>query len=285
MAQSTPLSNTIRVAQATDREIRRALRDAAQEAERLIRNMDPTSLRATQLDLARLQVELWAEIEEATRAGVADAFMASARWQAAFDAALMRAAGAIVPSGWRAALIASSEQGLNNYLSRRQLGMTLSRRVYRNRALQRGAVDRVINNGLLLGRTPREIAAEVRGFIDPHTPGGTSYAALRLGRTEVVNAYHNSAVNRYQSTPWIERVKWNLSGSHGKPDICNEYAAQSWGRGWPAGMYPVDEVPSKPHPQCLCYATPVSPSLDAFARAYKRGDFDAYISAQLRKVA
>jgi hypothetical protein len=175
----------------TDRELRKLLRDAAQEAERLIRGMEPGSLRATQIELARLQVELWADIEDSIRDGVADAQVRAARLQAIIDNSML----AKVPAGmsrtaWRASLEATARSGVDAYLARRHNNFTLSQRVYRNRALSRGYVERVINNGLLLGKSPAEIAKDVRQFISPNTPGGTSYAAMRLGRTEVVNAYH-----------------------------------------------------------------------------------------------
>lgn len=123
----------------------------------------------------------------------------------------------------------------------------LSRRVYRNADLLSGRVERSIRASIIQGDSAREIAKEVRQFINPSTPGGVSYAAMRLGRTELNNAFHERQVRGAENRPWVKKIIWNLSGSHPKQDICNVLAQ--------AGPYLPQEVPDKPHPQCFCYMT------------------------------
>jgi hypothetical protein len=283
MTSADPLRNQVRVMRASDTELRKALRDAAREADRILRalgdDMRPgAQVTRTRMELARLNTEMWLTINDDIRDGIGVAFDESSRWQAKFDKVLFDAIKLDIPN-WSDSLVASSRQGLPNYLARKHDGYTLSQRVYRNSALSKGYVDRAINNALLLGKTPRQLADDVRKYISPDTPGGASYSAMRLGRTEVVNAYHRNAVTRYQQTPWIDKVKWNLSGSHPRPDECNEYAESGDLRG--AGVWSADNVPAKPHPQCLCYVTPIQPSLDEFVNRYKSGEFDEYIDSQI----
>lgn len=281
MALNSPLEDIIRTVGLTDVEIRRVTRDAAAEARRMIASMpDGPSIRKAQLDLARLQAEMWGSIGDATRVGIGDAFDASAAWQARWDHDFLKLAG-ISGTHWQQSMLATSRQGIESYIGRKHNTMTLSDRVYRNRAMSRGYVDRAINNGLLLGKSVKEIADDVYKYISPTAPGGAAYSAHRLARTEVTNAYHESSKARYRQTPWIEQVQWNVSGSHPRPDVCDEYAEDVRGPGWDAGVYKVNEVPEKPHPQCLCYITPVQMDLDKYAKNFKAGKYDDYIDQQM----
>lgn len=285
MTSADPLRNIVNVVQVTDSELRKVMRDAAKDAEQILLSLGDdlrpgAALRRARTELASLNTELWLNANDSVRSGVGHGFDEASAWQARWDRALFEAINVAIPN-WEASLTASTRQGLPNYLARRQNGYTLSQRVYINRALSRGAVDQIINNALILGKTPRQLAKEVRRYISPDVPGGVSYSAMRLGRTEVVNAYHRASANRYAETPWVDTVVWNLSGSHGKPDTCNEYADDVQIPNGNAGEWPASEVPDKPHPQCLCYTTPVSPSLDDFARRYKTGEFDDYLDAQM----
>jgi hypothetical protein len=168
---------------------------------------------------------------------------------------------------------------VQSLISRKENGITLSDKVYRNKALSQGYVDRAINNGLLLGKSAAEIAKDVIGYIDPNVRGGASYAAMRLGRSEVLNAYHTTAINRYKANPWVEKVKWNLSGSHPRPDECNEYADSVHIKNGKAGEFFPEDIPAKPHPNCLCYIEPVVMDLDTFAKNFKSGKFDDYVES------
>ena len=180
-------------------------------------------------------------------------------------------------------MIATAKTGVDSLISRKVNGISLSQKVYNNQALSKGIIDKTINNGLALGMNARDIAKSVVGFIDPQTPGGASYAAMRLGRTEVANAFHTTAVRRYQQTPWINVVKWSLSGSHpaGLVDDCNDYAEGVHFKGGEPGEFLTMEVPGKPHPQCLCYVEPVVIDLDTYVKNFKAGEYDDYINGQL----
>jgi len=169
-----------------------------------------------------------------------------------------RAADALVAS-----LRAAGASGLKSDAARR--ARALSRRVYSNRALDDGRIVDIIRQGLIQNLSAKELAAKVYRYVSPTAPGGSSYSAMRLARTEINNAFHErqkEGANR----PGVKAVKWNLSGSHKVPDECNVFAAHE--------PYDPDEVPDKPHPNCFCYLTYVMMSSDDFKKALERGDFD-----------
>lgn len=148
----------------------------------------------------------------------------------------------------------------------------LSARVYDNFALTSGQVEQAIRAGIVQGLSARELARSVYQYISPTTPGGASYAAMRLARTELNNAFHEQQ-KKTGLRPGVNAVVWNLSGSHPKPDECNQFAGQDRD-GLGAGKYKPDNVPDKPHPQCLCYLTYDTMTPEQWAEAFKQGKFD-----------
>ena len=271
----------------TDVELRHALRNADAEANRILATLDGdlsrgAQLRRAQVAMAQSQLGLWKTVEQATRVGIGDAFDASATWMTAYNQQLFGAATGVAPSHLLASQLATSRAGLQTYLARATSDKHgLSQSVYRNSQVSHGIIENMINNALLLGKSPAELAKDVSKYINPDVPGGVSYAASRLARTEIVNAYHHAARQNYIDQPWVKRVKWTLSGSHPKPDECNQYAENVHFRGGQAGEYKPEDVPAKPHPMCLCYITPVSGDLDDFQREFDNGDYDDEIDRLL----
>lgn len=278
MAVPEGLHRQILPIQFTDAEIKRLLQNATADAASIMSSA--SSLRSAQIQLAKMNVELWANVESAVKVGIGDAVWNAKEMGALFDEKLFEAAG-MSSTYWRASMMETAKQGVDSLISRKQNGITLSSKVYKGEALSKGLVSDAINNGLLLGKSAREIAKDVTKFINPDVPGGVSYAAMRLGRSEVQNAFHTTNLNDYKEKPWIEKVRWFLSGSHSRPDQCNEYAsAQNFASG-PAGIYWPDDVPGKPHPNCLCYIEPVMMDLDKYVKQFKQGKFDSYIEDQM----
>lgn len=150
----------------------------------------------------------------------------------------------------------------------------LSDRVYKNGVLANGQVDQVIRQGLIQGLSAKELSRDVYRFISPSTPGGVSYAASRLARTEINNAFHEQQIEMGATSPGVEATVWNLSGSHKKPDECNKFATADDHR-LGAGSYPARSVPSKPHPHCFCFLTYKTMPPEQFAAALQRGHFNS----------
>lgn len=271
----------LKVQRLTDRELNKILRETAREANRFIAglsNAPSSAVRAAQVRLAQQQVQMWAQVQGSIRKGAGNAGEAAAELMAQFDKPYLRSIG-IDPAAWERAQVATARRGVLNYLARGIDGIPLSERVYRNGVLASGKIDSIVNSGLLLGKSAKEIAQAVAKFISPTTPGGASYAAMRLGRTELNNAFHRLSVEKYSATPWVDVVKWSLSSSHPKPDECDELAGDSHFRGGGAGEFKPDDVPGKPHPHCFCYVEPVAVSEAAFIRNFQAGNYDSYLDS------
>lgn len=191
-------------------------------------------------------------------------------------------AGVAVATQLGEALLATQEHTLEVAMSR--MGMSrvpLSQRVYNNSVALGGQLDRKINAALARGLSAREFADEVADFISPNTAGGIRYASMRLARTEINNAFHAMSAANMAEKPWVLGSKWNLSGSHPKADQCDRLAKdESDGMG--AGVYKTAHIPSKPHPQCLCYITPEVEPDDVFLDHLVSGRYDEYLRSKTR---
>lgn len=152
----------------------------------------------------------------------------------------------------------------------------LSPNVYKWEAWSNGKIDDIVARKFATGASARDIANSVRDFIDPNTPGGASYAAKRLGRTEVANAFHEQSRRDYEDNPFVPGMKWNLSRSHPRKDPCDELAA-GHSRGMAKGVYRAGEIPDKPHPQCLCHISPQVVSDQKFRKGFMHGDYNDFL--------
>lgn len=262
-----PLTSYLPIENASIKGIDAILKRAARDLERDILKAAGDSVSA-EVNRAQLEAQLkaikthlkgdWRDIAAAITRGQAAAVAAAERVLAEYQWPLFKSLvdratfDAVVNNE---ALRAAS--GVRTLMDR--LGgsyLPLSKQVYKTEALVNGWVDNSVNSALARGLTAREFAREVRQFIDPAVPGGASYAARRLARTEINNAYHVGTLRRYADSGVVEEVDWNLSSSHPEGDECDDYKAQS--------PWPVDNVPKKPHPQCLCFLTPALPEPDEF---------------------
>lgn len=147
----------------------------------------------------------------------------------------------------------------------------LSRRVYRTERLATGWVQHKVNLTIVRGGSAKDIAKEVRSSIRPNVAGGVSYAAMRLGRTELNNAFHATSIALAQDRPWVDGMKWNLSKTHDfqtNKCLCETYANK---------IFDMDNVPPKPHPQCRCFVTPEVEPLDTFVAHLTSGRYRDWI--------
>jgi hypothetical protein len=270
-----------KVQASADAEIKAILEGTAKSIQKRISMLRPGVggvVRAAQLRLIlaqvrRLQRAMWSagitpamnrEIQAALEAGE-DAVEALTR--VAYGALSEPAAETLV-NGFRAA----AQSGFKSDAARRR--KALSERVYHTRALHEGKVEEIIRQGIVSSLSAKEMAQDVYQYISPSTPGGASYAALRLARTEINNAFHERQIAGGKR-PGVKAVKWNLSGSHKVPDECNLYAAHE--------PYDPDSVPEKPHPQCFCYLTYVTAAPGEFKKRLEAGDFDEEIARRTRE--
>ena len=229
---------------------------------------------SSKAEIERINAELWGQVDAKTQRGIAkSADRAVSLW----DDVAERLGGQIDTKAMEKTFRASTHNALEHIRSRYINDVDLAPSVYKNQQLSMGMVDRVVNRGILQGKSAREIATDVRYLIRPDVRGGVSYAAKRLGRTELNNAFHETTRRAGAAQPWVEGMKWHLSGSHPRPDECNRLAeSDSYRMG--EGVYPSERVPPKPHPQCLCYISPITKSNKDFLDDLFSGQYDSFLA-------
>src|SRR3954463_6126993 len=174
-------------------------------------------------NIANVVEETWVgEIHPDVLNGIRSASSAAIESNKQMLAFLSQAAG-IQDASVARSFYASSIQSWRAVQMRIVNNVELSQTVYDNSALMSGKIDDVVNTGIALGQSAAEIAARVEQYILPETMGGAKYAAARLGRTELHNAYHATTVESYKQSPYVNGVEWHLSGSHPEDDECNDY--------------------------------------------------------------
>lgn len=180
---------------------------------------------------------------------------------------------------FEAAEIQRVRRGVQNMMTRIiETERPLSERVYHSRALAQGQVSRMVNNHIARGSSAADLAKDVKEFIRPDAPGGVSYSAKRLARTELNNAFHAQSINDMANRPWVREVEWHLSKSHPArqpEDQCDLYAHRKY--------FPSGSVPPKPHPNCLCYLVPRMMDADEFAAHLASGRFDNWTENNLKE--
>lgn len=286
----------VRVQEDFDREMYKTLRRTAssidEDIKRIVGKGIGDTIRREQLLLVKKSIheelaKLLRDVGLTVQAGREEAAASAIKTMGAYDRLLFNAAH--IPADAQAAYMTSAEatarSGITSAVRRMQGDsyVPLSKQVYKTEALARGMVDRYINQALIKGLSAREFAKGVASFIQPNVAGGVSYASMRLARTEINNAFHATQAKKARETPWVSGVEWNLSGSHPTPDECNDYADSVHYAGGEPGIFLPEDVPPKPHPQCLCFITSVTVSEDDFIDNLFGGQYDSHIDDVMRK--
>lgn len=136
-------------------------------------------------------------------------------------------------------------------------GYQLSDRIWNTADSTRRQLDAFLSDSIAKGRSALAMAKDLDTFLQPgrslvrtKAAYGTdaSYDSMRLARTEIARAHAQAAEMSAAMNPFVQALQWNLSGSHPKPDICDDNAAN--------GPYELGNTPTMPaHPHCLCYWT------------------------------
>jgi hypothetical protein len=274
----------IRSVAEVDVALRRVLLDAARDAEKLLeqsssgvgRDVSQAQLLAVYSELRELSHALWGDrIPEVIARLIAMAEQRAHANADAIDRVIANATGqADIRSAMRSSMRQRARRVIDVFRTReRSAKFELSQNVWKWESWHNSVVERTIAAAFARGASAREISQQVKGFISPDTPGGAAYAAKRLGRTEVANAYHRQTISDYIGNPYVTGLQWKLSHSHPGRDVCNDLAT-GHSRGMAAGVYRATQVPDKPHPQCLCHTIPVVISEEDFQRGFLDGGFN-----------
>jgi hypothetical protein len=278
------LNQQLRVTQAADRQVLRAVEDARLDTLRMLRGIANrpgigAAIRRHQLllvkrNMLRTQAVLWRRLGDIIRARRLEAAARNIQLSQDLDSMLLRATrgGVKLAKSIADAERDTAERSLDRLIARVNGAsyVPLSQRVYNSEVTIGARVDRLVNSAITRGLSAVEFAREVRDFINPNTPGGIRYAALRLSRTEINNAAHAVAIDAQRDKPWVTGMDWRLSGSHPRPDTCDQLAHD--------GPYEVSETPAKPHPHCFCFVVPVTVPAEKFLDNLVAGKYNDYLA-------
>lgn len=282
-----PLGTFLRKTESTDRALLRLLAEAAQDAKNAALKLEKSALigakaRAAQQRLIEKELydslhRVYENIGYLTIFGEKQASLAAAD---AMDTLTAKVWGSTKKmQDLQREFTRTARSGIESYVSRQENLVSLSRRIYNGGVYGEGVVKREINKALLRDLSPAEFAKRMESLFKPNAPGGVSYAAMRLARTEINNAFHYTQIRYTREMPWVQAYQWNRSGrATSRPHACSDYANQNnYDMG--KGVFPKSEVPSKPHPQCLCFLTTVTMSNGEFERRLRTGAFNTYFQS------
>jgi len=269
---------TIKLLQESYRHINQILKGLPDQPDAAFGNLIyRAQLERTRKQLLAEQARLFTKVGDLTAARRLKAASRAAKLSRAADNALLLlvgqgAAGKRLYDG----ADITAQRTVETILARMGLSkVPLAERIYSTSVWMNGRLDRLITQTMAAGLNAKRFAKVARDWFAPSVPGGTRYAAMRLARTEINNAFHATSVSYAADKPWVSQMDWNLSKSHPEPDKCDLYAEQS--------PWDVHLVPRKPHPQCLCYVTEVSMDEDEWIDRFVAGEFDDYLDAELAK--
>lgn len=143
-------------------------------------------------------------------------------------------------------------------------GLVLSQRLHNvDLAAQRAIADEV-TQALATGASARRLAAAIAPHLMEDGVDNVRYKALRIARTEINVAYREGTVASATDAdgklkPYISAIGFRLSAAHPRICICDLYAGQDNGLG--PGNYLPGDVPTAPHPHCLCYLVSILEAL------------------------
>lgn len=176
--------------------------------------------------------------------------------------------GIELPKHVQAALDDRRGGAARKFQKRREDGMDLSDRVWRQAKQVRRGIETQLEDGIYRGKSASSIARELRTSLLYDTEGPAIKSNTeRLARTEINMSYRMADQLAYQVNPLVLGYQIELSKS-GKPKIRCETCVKL------AGKYPVDFVFKGWHPRCLCFKVPILMSrkmLDAYNKLIAQG--------------
>lgn len=193
-----------------------------------------------------------------------------------------RLAGKRLKKNVRQALYDPNAKALEAFISRKEKGMDLSKRVWKSVEPFKKEIEQTVGIGVGKGQSAQEMARELkRNLQEPdrlfrrvrgedgklylsqsarnYHPGQGVYRSsfknsMRVARTETNGSYRTADHERWKTLPFVKGIEIRLSSAHPKVDICDTLV----------GMYPKDFKFQGWHPQCLCFAIPEMMSDDEY---------------------
>lgn len=177
-------------------------------------------------------------------------------------------------------------------------GYRLSDRIWLTSDAVRKKIDALLARGLVDGRGALELARALEAYLLPERagirtlkpygrrfmPGGASYDAMRLARTEIARAHNYAAYLSAAMNPYVGGMDVARSLA-GDPTcaVCAGHASIDLAGQRVRPPYPMNAVPVPPnHPHCKCHLRPVvaqsSEEVTAALRGYMQQGAEPAIS-------
>lgn len=164
--------------------------------------------------------------------------------------------------------------------SRSRYGLKLNDQIWNKNQNYRKNINTLLTSGVATGEDCVTVARALEKYVKNgktsfakdypnmmarmpgRVPEDLSYEALRLARTEMTSAYGMGTMKSATLNPVNRGVRFILSASHPKYDICDVHCGlDDYGLG--PGGYPIDHAPDYPfHPNCLCIMTQINEDPD-----------------------
>ena len=154
----------------------------------------------------------------------------------------------------RFSFVTIPEEVMNDYAKRTDIeGLKFSPNIWAKRQMRN--IEKQVMSAIMRGQSAETLSKDLVQYLKGGSVGiGHSilYKTLRLARTEINAAFHETRRLGAISTPVVAGMRWRLSNRHPIWDICNLLAQQDlyhMGK----GVHPPEQLPPKPHPNCICY--------------------------------
>jgi hypothetical protein len=225
--------------------------------------------------------ELWAQVEDLTRAGMRGSARRAAEVQTSFLDEAGRLINPELPIRIRAAFSEVADEAVAHVLRGGIYGgkaPMLSKRIWDNAALQSGKLEEIISQAVAKGESPIKLSRALEAFVRPDAAEPSAwndvydipfdyridYNAKRLAVTSIRHAAWGATIAAGMKNPYADFLHWELTPAHVIFDICDAHAAHDEGLG--EGNFPLDAAPL-PHPWCTClWYVDTSKSLEQIGR-------------------
>lgn len=165
---------------------------------------------------------------------------------------------------------------------------SLSDRIWKDLKKNQSSIDHIIQTGIKNKEHPLDIAKKLEKFVKPNQakefnwskvyPGSKTkieYNAIRVARTSINHAHHQSTIESAKKNPLVTHVEWLSANSHGR--TCEMCANRD------GVKYKIDKVPED-HPNGMCMILEVLPSNETMEKLMddfldsNYDDFDEFVS-------
>lgn len=165
----------------------------------------------------------------------------------------------------------TNSEALRAFQSRTEYGMNLSSKVWNQSDNYVQELEYAISSAIEKGMSAVTLSKRISQYLNDFPSlkadyterygsavdcADCEYRSIRLARSEINMAYRTAEQIRWKQFDFILGYEIKLSGSHPKPDICDDLA----------GKYPKDFKFTGWHPNCLCYCVPIIMSEDDYWR-------------------